>query len=77
MSKVEIDMYGVSLAATPIDTTVVSYGSIQWKGTDVCMDVHCKCGAITHVDGEGVLYVSCESCGTEYSCGVEIKLTEI
>ena len=24
---------------------------IQWKGTDVCMDFHCKCGAHLHIDG--------------------------
>jgi len=23
------------------------HGWVQWKGTDVCMDVHCACG---HID---------------------------
>lgn len=25
-------------------------GFIQWKGTDVCMDVYCKCGYHSHID---------------------------
>ena len=28
------------------------YAYIQWKGTDVCLDVHCTCGAeLLHYDG--------------------------
>jgi hypothetical protein len=29
-----------------------SHGWIQWKGTDVCMDIHCECGTLSHIDGE-------------------------
>lgn len=31
------------------------YAFIQWKGTDVCMDFHCECGAHCHFDGSYVL----------------------
>lgn len=37
---------------------------IQWKGTDVCMDFHCKCGAFCHYDGDFAYIVKCPHCGT-------------
>lgn len=36
---------------------------IQWKGTDVCMDFYCECGAVGHVDGFFAHVVECPSCG--------------
>lgn len=35
---------------------------IQWKGTDVCMDFHCECGAICHFDGTFAYTVKCPHC---------------
>lgn len=35
---------------------------IQWKGTDVCMDFHCECGAGCHFDGDFAYYVKCPHC---------------
>ncbi|WP_091739787.1 hypothetical protein [Phenylobacterium immobile] len=37
---------------------------IQWKGTDVCMDFYCDCGAEPHVDGFFASNVKCFQCGT-------------
>ena len=53
------------------------YGWIQWKGTDVCMDVHCKCGHHSHIDAAFAYYVKCPSCGTVYMCNGHIELIEI
>ncbi len=39
---------------------------IQWKGTDVCMDFHCECGAHHHIDGYFVYAVKCHECGTTW-----------
>lgn len=36
---------------------------IQWKGTDVCMDFCCECGANCHFDGEFAYTVKCPHCG--------------
>lgn len=36
---------------------------IQWKGTDVCMDFHCQCGAFCHFDGDFAYLVRCQHCG--------------
>ncbi|WP_220456006.1 hypothetical protein [Vibrio rotiferianus] len=50
---------------------------IQWKGTDVCMDVHCKCGAHCHVDAIAAYQVKCPECGTIYACASHIELIEV
>lgn len=39
---------------------------IQWKGTDVCMDFHCQCGAFCHFDGDFAYIVQCPHCSTIY-----------
>jgi hypothetical protein len=37
---------------------------IQWKGTDVCMDFWCECGAHLHFDGDFAYAVRCPHCKT-------------
>lgn len=37
---------------------------VQWKGTDVCMDFQCECGANCHFDGFFAYMVKCQHCGT-------------
>lgn len=53
------------------------YGWIQWKGTDVCMDVRCACGARMHVDGEFVYHLECSQCDRVYAVGAYVKLVEL
>ena len=53
------------------------YGWIQWKGTDVCMDVHCACGHHSHFDADFCYYVKCPACGKIYECDSNIKLLEL
>jgi hypothetical protein len=55
----------------------VPHGWIQWKGTDVCMDVYCHCGANFHVDGDFAYNVKCPFCGRAYSCNGHIELIEL
>lgn len=51
-----------------------SHAHIQWKGTDVCMDVYCICGERGHVDGGFVYNVRCPCCGRVYFCNPMIEL---
>ena len=53
------------------------HGRIQWKGTDVCMDVYCRCGVISHVDAEFAYHVRCPGCGVVYFCNGHIELIEL
>ena len=50
------------------------HGWIQWKGTDVCMDIRCACGELTHIDEEFCYHVKCGACGKVYECGGFVKL---
>lgn len=36
-----------------------SHGWIQWKGTNVCMDIYCECGYHGHIGDEFVYFVKC------------------
>ncbi len=53
------------------------FGSLQWKGTDVCMDIHCPCGAHSHLDTEFLYYFICNNCQTVYEVGSYIKLRKV
>lgn len=48
-------------------------GWIQWKGTDVCMDVHCRCGHVGHIDKEFFYFYECPECGAKYAVGQNVK----
>ena len=50
---------------------------IQWQGTDVSMDVHCKCGHLGHFDGDFCYHIKCPKCGQVYQCDGNIKLHPI
>jgi hypothetical protein len=53
------------------------HGWVQWKGTDVCMDVYCKCGYHSHIDAEFAYHVKCPSCGTVNMCNGHIEMIEL
>lgn len=53
------------------------HGWVQWKGTSVCMDVHCKCGCVSHVDADFAYIIQCPNCKTIYSCNGHIELIEL
>lgn len=48
---------------------------IQWKGTDVCMDVHCMCGYHSHLDCSFAYYIRCPKCKRVYQMGNEVSMT--
>jgi len=50
---------------------------IQWKGTDVCIDVHCDCGHHNHYDGYFAYFVKCKVCGKLFKLGDSVKMIEV
>ncbi len=50
---------------------------IQWKGTDVCIDLYCECGEHHHFDGEFLYGWKCLACGRCYTMGSEVSMTKI
>lgn len=53
------------------------HGWIQWKGTDVCMDFRCPCGAPTHVDASFVYFVRCSGCRKVYELSGFVEAREV
>ena len=49
---------------------------IQWKGTDVCMDVFLPCGCTPHIDGDGGWFVRCD-CGRVWQLGTRVEVTPV
>lgn len=49
---------------------------IQYKGSDICADVRCSCGALLHYDGEGFGFyaVQCPHCLTKWEVGTTVPL---
>lgn len=50
---------------------------IQWKGTNVCMDVHCLCGYHSHVDDEFAYYVVCPMCQRKWMMNGHVEMIEV
>jgi len=49
---------------------------IQWKGTDVCMDLKFDCGCDLHVDAEFAYFVKCLH-GHVYQLGTQVNVRRI
>lgn len=45
---------------------------IQWKGTDVCLDFRCPCGADGHIDDSFTYFIHCPSCDAVYEMGTQV-----
>lgn len=54
-----------------------SGGWIQWKGTRVCIDLHCVCGFEGHQDAEFLYRIYCPNCGRQFLLGQNVKLIEL
>jgi hypothetical protein len=50
---------------------------IQWKGTRVCADVYCSCGAHGHVDVDFFYFYKCTRCNKVWEVGCFTKLYEV
>ena len=47
---------------------------VQWKGTSLCADFHCACGAFGHIDADFCYAVRCPLCGALYQVGMNVRL---
>lgn len=53
------------------------HGWLQWKGTDVCIDLHCECGAHIHFDGYFLYYWICPKCNRLWEMGTYIPMYQV
>jgi hypothetical protein len=54
-----------------------AHGWIQWKGTDVCIDLHCECGHHGHLHGYFLYYYECPECHKLYALGQNVALIRL
>ena len=52
------------------------YGKIQWKGTEICMDVTLPCGCCPHIDGGFAYFIRCD-CGHVYQTGTYVAFRKV
>jgi hypothetical protein len=50
---------------------------VQWKGTNVCCDIHCKCGAHLHFDGWFFYVFQCPHCKRFWEVGTHMPVYEV
>lgn len=73
------DTETIYIATSPIQESIAAggHGWIQWKGTNVCMDITCKCGEHDHIDAEFLYAVTCRACGATFAVGQNVELIEM
>ena len=47
---------------------------LQWKGTDVCIDIHCPCGEHLHFDGYFAYTIECAHCHAVFNMPQDLQL---
>jgi hypothetical protein len=53
------------------------HGWIQWKGTDVCVDIRCVCGSTAHIDASFFYHWACLECGRKYALSAYVAMIEL
>lgn len=47
---------------------------IQYKGTDICLDLRCPCGVLGHFDGYFAYAIECGACGRKFTLPTTLEL---
>lgn len=50
------------------------YGWLQWKNMEICMDVRCTCGHLSHFDDWHCYYLQCPACKRIYMVNGHVEL---
>lgn len=50
---------------------------IQWKGTEICMDFTCACGADYHIDEQFAYKLHCLACDTIWELGTQVIVKRV
>lgn len=54
-----------------------SKASLQWKGTDACIDIWCECGYASHLDTDFLHHFQCANCQRCYVMSPNIRMLPI
>lgn len=69
----------------PLDEVAAEFGIdlsenfvfIQYKGSEICIDMYCSCGKDSHFDGDFARYVRCPYCQKVWELNSHITTTEV
>lgn len=50
------------------------YAFIQYKNTDICVDIECLCGESFHYDGYFAYYLQCPNCNQIFKLNTHIEI---
>lgn len=50
---------------------------VQWKGTEVCGDFFCRCGAKSHIHADFCYTIRCGRCGQVWEVPTVLALTPV
>lgn len=53
------------------------HGWVQHKGSNLCIDLHCACGAHLHYDGDFLYHWICPHCNRHYVSGSHLAMWEM
>jgi len=48
--------------------------TMQFKGTDICLDIQCECGESSHFDGYFAYAIECGACGKQYDLSRRVAI---
>ena len=54
-----------------------NYAFLQWKGTQVCMDLYCVCGEQWHLDEDFTYAVRCPHCRRVFKVEPYVRIHEV
>ncbi len=58
------------------DKGASAHGSLQWKGTNACMDFYCPCGWHSHWDQDFLYAITCPACEQNWDLSPRIEATK-
>jgi uncharacterized protein (DUF983 family) len=51
---------------------------VQWKGTDLCMDLYCpECGESSHFDGFFAYHIRCPNCKAVFKMPQDLAIERV
>lgn len=73
------EMYARVYAHEKVLQEMGAFAWIQYKGTNICVDIHCSClqGSPAHYDGDFCYAVRCPGCGTVYALEQTVRLVPL
>lgn len=67
---------GAAVTGTPEVSEPTPNVYIQWKGTEACLDLRCRCGTPSHYDGGFAYALRCPHCQRVFTLPTTLAVTD-